>query len=171
TVLGLTGIAAWYELWRFRRVGRLSENALNLVLGLAIATVALMVVVGELGWEISHHELQLAARASPGVSASDIPEGVGTPQAWSHVHMILNHFPTVGFVMALAFYITGLVMNNDVMKRSSLVAFVICAILCAPTYVTGAAAMWALTDPPMAGISKIGRAHAELQSLAYLVCR
>src|SRR6266566_1817168 len=166
TVLVLTGAAAWYELWRFRRVGRLSENALNLVLGLAIATVALMIVVGELGWEISHHELQLVARASPGVSASDIPEGVGTPQAWSHVHMILNHFPTVGFTMALAFYITGLVMNNDVMKRSSLVAFVICAILGAPTYVTGAAAMWALTDPPMAGISKAAiDAHRDMALL------
>ena len=96
TVLVLTGVAAWLELWRFRRVGHLSNNALHLVLGLAIATLALMVVVGELGWEISHHELQMALRASPGVSASDIPEGVGTSQGWSHVHMILNHFPTVG---------------------------------------------------------------------------
>src|SRR4051812_14773994 len=154
TLLVFTGIAAWYELWRFRRVGRLSENALHLVLGLSILTLAFMVVVGELGWEISHHELQMALRASPGVSASDIPEGVGTPQSWSHVHMIINHFPTVGFVIALAFYIGGLVMDNNVMKRSSLVAFVICAILGAPTYVTGAAAMWALTDPPIPGITK-----------------
>jgi uncharacterized membrane protein len=167
TLLVLTGAAAWYELWRFRRVGHLSENALHLVLGLSIATLALMVVVGELGWEISHHELQLALRASPGVSASDIPEGVGTPQSWSHVHMILNHFPTVGFVITLAFFIGGLVLNNDVMKRSSLVGFVICGILGAPTYVTGAAAMWALTDPPIAGISKAAiDAHRDMALLS-----
>ncbi|HYK80220.1 MAG TPA: DUF2231 domain-containing protein [Micropepsaceae bacterium] len=167
TLLALTGIAAWYELWRFRRSGRLSENALHLVLGLSILTLAFMVVVGEFGWEISHHELQLALRASPGVSASDIPEGVGTPQTWSHVHMILNHFPTVGFVMALAFFIAGLVMNNDVMKRSGLVAFVICGILGAPTYVTGAAAMWALTDPPIAGITKASiDAHRDMALLS-----
>ena len=154
TMLALTGIAAWLELWRFRRVGRLSNNAVHLVLGLGLITLAFMAVVGEFGWEISHHELQMALRASPGVSASDIPEGVGTSQGWSHVHMILNHFPTVGFVFALAFFIAGLVMDNDVMKRSGLVVFTICAILGAPTYVTGAAAMWALTDPPIAGITK-----------------
>jgi uncharacterized membrane protein len=154
TMLAITGIAAWWELYRFRRVGRLSQNAVHLVLGLALITLGFMVVVGEYGWEISHHELQMALRASPGVSASDIPEGVGTPQTWSHVHMILNHFPTVGFVFALAFFIAGLVMDNDVMKRSGLVVFTICAILGAPTYVTGAAAMWALTDPPIAGITK-----------------
>ena len=166
TVLVMTGVAAWLELWRFRRVGHLSNNALHLVLGLAIGTLALMVVVGELGWEISHHELQMALRASPGVSASDIPEGVGTSQGWSHVHMILNHFPTVGFVMSLAFYVASLVMKNVVMQRSCLVAFTICAILGAPTYVTGAAAMWALTDPPIAGITKAAiDAHRDMALL------
>ena len=50
-LLALTGIAAWFELWRFRRVGRLSNNALHLVLGLSILTLAFMVVVGELGWD------------------------------------------------------------------------------------------------------------------------
>lgn len=166
TLLVLTGIAAWYELWRFSRVGRLSNNAVHLVLGLSILTLAFMVVVGELGWEISHHELQAALRASPGVSASDIPEGEGTSQGWSHVHMILNHFPTVGFVLTLAFYIAGLLLNNDVMKRSCLVAFTICAILGAPTYVTGAAAMWALTDPPIAGITKASiDAHRDMALL------
>lgn len=165
-LLLMTGLVAWYELWRFRRVGQLSNNAVHLVLGLGIATLAFMIVVGELGWEISHHELQMVARASPGVSASDIPEGVGTPQGWSHVHMILNHFPTVGFVLALAVFIAGLVMNNDVMKRASLVAFTICAILGAPTYVTGAAAMWALTDPPIEGITKASiDAHRDMALL------
>ena len=165
-MLALTGIAAWLELWKFRRVGRLSNNALHLVLGLGILTLALMVVVGELGWEISHHELQMALRASPGVSASDIPEGVGTSQGWSHVHMIINHFPTVGFTLTLALFLAALVMDNDVMKRASLAAFTICAILGAPTYVTGAAAMWALTDPPIAGITKTAiDAHRDMALL------
>src|SRR5712692_187366 len=84
-VLVLTGAAALIGLWRFQRVGRLSNDTLHLVLGLAIVTLGLMVIVGELGWEISHHELRLD------------PATQMTPQAWSHVHMILNHFPTVGF--------------------------------------------------------------------------
>ena len=49
------------------------------------------------------------------------------------------------------------------MKRSSLVLFVICAILGVPTFVTGNASMWALTDPPVTGISKaVINAHRDL---------
>jgi uncharacterized membrane protein len=135
-MLALTGFAALIAV--FRR--RLSDNAIHLVLGLAIVTLGLMVVVGELGWEINHTEIKLATQK--------------TPQVWSHVHIILNHFPTVGFVFALGFYIVALGLKNDVMKRTSLVLFVICAILGVPTFVTGNASMWALTDPPVRGISK-----------------
>jgi uncharacterized membrane protein len=139
-VLALTGVAAWIALLRFSRAKRVSDNALHLVLGLAIVTLGLMAVVGELGWEINHTELRLATQK--------------TPQIWSHVHIILNHLPTVGFVFALVFYIAALIMNNVVMKRSSLVLFVICGVLGVPTFVTGNASMWALTDPPVTGISK-----------------
>jgi uncharacterized membrane protein len=138
--LGLTGVAALIAVLRFSRSKRVSDNALHLVLGLAIVTLGLMAVVGELGWEINHTELRLATQK--------------TPQIWSHVHIILNHLPTVGFVFALVFYIAALIMNNVVMKRSSLVLFVICGVLGVPTFVTGNASMWALTDPPVNGISK-----------------
>jgi len=138
--LALTGLAAWIALLRFVRAERVSDNALHLVLGLALVTLGLMAVVGELGWEINHTEIQLATQK--------------TPQIWSHVHIILNHLPTVGFVFALVFYIAALVMNNVVMKRGSLALFVICGILGVPTFVTGNASMWALTDPPVTGISK-----------------
>jgi len=140
--LGLTAVTALINLWRFRRAERLSANALHLGLGLALVTLALMAVVGELGWEISHHELQLDAAHQK------------TSQIWSHVHMILNHFPTVGFVFALGFYIVALVRNDVVMKRTSLVVFVICAILIVPTFITGNASMWALTDSEVPGVSK-----------------
>jgi uncharacterized membrane protein len=148
-VLAMTGVAAWIALWRFRRAERLSDNALHLVLGLAIVTLGLMAVVGELGWEINHTEIRLATQK--------------TPQIWSHIHIILNHLPTVGFVFALVFYVAALAMDNVVMKRSSLVLFVICAILGVPTFVTGNASMWALTDPPVTGIAKaVINAHRDL---------
>jgi hypothetical protein len=57
-------------------------------------------------------------------------------------------------VMTLAFYVVGLIANNDGLRRGSLAAFVICSIAGVPTYVTGAAAMWALTVPPIPEISK-----------------
>jgi hypothetical protein len=155
-VLVLTSVVAWIELLRSWRVGRLSNNAAHLVLGLAIVTLAFMVFGGESGWQISHNELRLDAAAQRADMA--------TPQWWSHIHMILNHFPTVGFVFALGFFILALILNNDVLKRSSLVLFVICALLIVPTYVTGAASMWALTAPvTLPGISKaVINAHRDM---------
>ncbi|MEA2988304.1 MAG: hypothetical protein QOG83_1015 [Alphaproteobacteria bacterium] len=146
-----TGLVALIALRRFRRAERVSDDTLHLVLGLALVSLGLMIVVGELGWEISHHELRLDAATQK------------TSQAWSHVHMILNHFPTVGFVLALLVFVTALVTNNDFMKRSSLALFVICAILGVPTFVTGNASMWALTDPAVPGISKaVINAHRDM---------
>jgi uncharacterized membrane protein len=89
--------------------------------------------------ELNHRELELTVT---------IPD-ISTPQAWSHAHIILNHIPTAGFVFALIFFIAALVANNDVMKRGSLVFFVICSIAGVPAYVAGTAAMWALTQPPI----------------------
>jgi uncharacterized membrane protein len=147
TVLVLLGIASFFELWRYGKVGRLSNDMLNLVLGLAIATLGLMIVCGELGWDINHIELRaVLQRAAGAASASDIPDNTQTPQAWSHFHMILNHFPTVGLVISLALYITALVNDNEGMKRTGLVLLTLCAILGIPTYVTGAAAMWAISE-------------------------
>jgi len=152
-VLVMTGAVAAAELWRSRRAGRASGDPLHLVLGLAIVALGLTGAASELGWEISHHELQ---------STVSIPD-VSTSQAWSHVHVILNHVPTAGFVFAIIFYIIALVASNDGMTRSSLVLFVICSIVGVPTYVTGTAAMWALTQPPMPEISKaVINAHRDM---------
>ena len=154
-ILLITGAYASVELWRHRSVSQLSNQALKVALGLAAVTLVMVIVVDEVGWEISHHELERVVPAALVATA--------TPQTWSHVHIVLNHFPTVGFVMVLAFYVIALVMNNDVLKRSSLVVFVICSIVGVPTYVTGAAAMWALTVPPIPEISKaVINAHRDM---------
>jgi hypothetical protein len=49
------------------------------------------------------------------------------------------------------------------MTRGSLILFVICSILGVPTYVTGTATMWALTQPPIPEISKaVINAHRDM---------
>jgi uncharacterized membrane protein len=149
--LVMTGVAALVELWRSGRAGAKSSSGFRLVCGLAIVALGLMVMAD--GWEINHRELQ---------STVSIPD-VSTSQVWSHVHMILNHAPTAGFVFAITFFVMALVTNNDVMMRGSLVLFVICGILGVPTYVTGTATMWALTQPPMPEISKaVINAHRDM---------
>ncbi len=132
--LVVTGGAAIYELWQYRTTGYLTKVGRNVVLAAGGVTLLLMAIVGELGWELNHAELALD------------PAKQMTSQYWTHVHIILNHFPTVGFTLTLVLFLAGFAMKNDGMKRVSLVLFTIFGILGAPTYVTGAAAMWALKD-------------------------
>ena len=149
--LVLTGVGAVVALALSGSSGREAHYARRLVLGLAVVTLGVLIVAN--GWEINHRELQ---------STIIIPD-VSTPAAWPHVHMILNHAPTVGFVFAMAFYIVALVANNDLMKQGSLLLFIICGILGVPTYVTGTATMWALTQPPIPEISKaVINAHRDM---------
>jgi uncharacterized membrane protein len=149
--LVLTGVGAVVALALSGSAGREAHYARRLVLGLAVVTLGVLIAAN--GWEINHRELQ---------STIIIPD-VSTPAAWPHVHMILNHAPTVGFVFAMAFYIVALVANNDLMKQGSLVLFIICGILGVPTYVTGTATMWALTQPPIPEISKaVINAHRDM---------
>jgi uncharacterized membrane protein len=147
----LTGVAALVALWRSGRADRASTITLHAVWGLAIVALGLMVMAN--GWEINHRELQ---------STNLIPD-VSTPPAWPHVHMILNHLPTVGFVFAIVFFVIALIANNDSMKRGSLILFIISSIVGVPTYVTGTASMWALTQPPIPEISKaVINAHRDM---------
>ncbi len=151
----VTGAAAAITLWRARREGHIAGAALGWILVLALVTLALMAWVGELGWEMDHRELLIP------------PTERSTAQAWSHVHIILNHFPTIGFVVALGFFVTALVTDNEGMKRAGLALFVICAVLGVPTFVTGNASMWAETRPPVEGISKAAiNAHRDMALLS-----
>ncbi len=154
---GVTGATALGALGMYPSGRRISNDAMHLVLGLSLITIGLMIVTGELGWQVAHYELHqgVVQGAGPQLpSGSDIAEGQATSQNWSHTHMILNHFPTVGFVITLGFFVISLMTGNVVLQRASLVGFTICGVLGAPTYATGAAAMWALTQPELPDVTK-----------------
>ena len=42
----------------------------------------------------------------------------------THVHLLLNHVPTVGFVIGLMLFLSSLIAKNAELKRASLVVFV-----------------------------------------------
>ncbi|HLH96365.1 MAG TPA: DUF2231 domain-containing protein [Xanthobacteraceae bacterium] len=152
-VLAITGLSAFFDLWRTRGVGRAFSKKGYLTLGLAALALGLTAAAGGLGFAINHRELE---------STVVIPD-VSTSPLWPHVHIILNHLPTAGFVFALFFFVVALVTNNNLMKQGSLILFVICAIAGIPTYVTGTASMWALTQPPLPDISKAAiNAHRDM---------
>ena len=58
----------------------------------------------------------------------------------THVHLLLNHFPTIGFVIGLMLFVISLIAQNAELKRASLVIFVGIALVTIPTYVSGNAA-------------------------------
>ena len=58
----------------------------------------------------------------------------------THIHLLLNHFPTVGFIIGLCLFVAALIARSDHLKQASLVLFVGIALITIPTYVTGNAA-------------------------------
>src|SRR5262245_47458169 len=62
----------------------------------------------------------------------------------AHLHLLLNHFPTVGFSVGLGLYLIALFRKSDDLKRASLVIFFVIAVLAIPTYMSGKAAQQAV---------------------------
>jgi uncharacterized membrane protein len=66
----------------------------------------------------------------------------------SHLHLLLNHFPTIGMVVGLVLFLAAIAVKSDDLKRASLTTFFAIALLAIPTFVTGTAAQLALSDTP-----------------------
>ena len=64
----------------------------------------------------------------------------------THLHLLLNHVPTVGFGIGIALYLLALITRSNDLKQGSLVIFVVIALITIPTYVTGNAAQIKLLD-------------------------
>jgi hypothetical protein len=58
----------------------------------------------------------------------------------AHLHLLLNHVPTVGFLIGLILFVSSLIARNAELKRASLVIFAGIALVTIPTYVSGNAA-------------------------------
>jgi uncharacterized membrane protein len=64
----------------------------------------------------------------------------------THLHLLLNHIPTVGFGIGIALFLVGLVARSNDLRQAGLVVFVGVALLAIPTYATGNAAQMTLQD-------------------------
>ena len=69
----------------------------------------------------------------------------------AHLHLLLNHIPTVGSVVALGLLILALVRRNEHLTHAGLEVLFAIAVLTLPAYMSGAAAYQTLRDQP--GIS------------------
>ena len=83
-----------------------------------------------------------------------------------HLHLWLNHFPTVGFMIALGLLGGSLVAKSDDLKQASLVV-----LLTIPTYATSHAAQMALPLQlfvPVKHDVYLGRTHSA--GSGYVLC-
>jgi uncharacterized membrane protein len=86
-----------------------------------------------------------------------------------HLHLLLNHFPTIGMIVGLGVFIAALVTRSDELKRTSLMIFFFIALLSIPTFATGTASELALAGKP--DVSKIAiEAHenAAFEALGFM---
>lgn len=96
----------------------------------------------------------------------------------AHTHLLLNHFPTIGFIIGIGLFLGALVAKSDHLEQASLVIFVAIALIAIPTYVTGDAAAEALCigkatapcrDPEISRIRLDVHESAAMVSLAIMV--
>jgi uncharacterized membrane protein len=69
----------------------------------------------------------------------------------AHVHLLLNHFPTIGTILGLGLLLLGYVRRSDHLKKVSLEVLFLIALATLPVYVSGQAAAEALKGA--AGVS------------------
>jgi uncharacterized membrane protein len=65
------------------------------------------------------------------------------PQSWSHLHILISVFPSIGFAIGIGFYIAGLRTHNDLTRKVCLALFALLGLLAIPIYISGAGAMTA----------------------------
>jgi hypothetical protein len=61
-----------------------------------------------------------------------------------HLHLLLNHFPTIGTMVALGLLLLSFARPSDALKRASLEVFFVIALLTLPAYLSGNAAQAAI---------------------------
>ncbi len=71
----------------------------------------------------------------------------------AHVHLLLNHFPTIGFAVGFSLFIGSFVRKSEELKRASLVVLFLIALLAIPTYISGNAAQDVIKERP--GVSRV----------------
>jgi uncharacterized membrane protein len=64
----------------------------------------------------------------------------------THLHLLLNHVPTVGFGIGIALFALALLTRSEDLKQASLVVMVAIALVSIPTYATGNAAQMNLEE-------------------------
>lgn len=85
----------------------------------------------------------------------------------AHLHLLMNHVPTVGTIVAIFLLLMGMVRHEAALKHASLEVFFLVALFTLPVYVTGGAAQFEIQDLPDISVALI-TAHHDAALLAFM---
>ena len=78
-----------------------------------------------------------------------------TPPQLVHLHLLLNHFPTVGMIVGFGILLLALMARSEDLKRGSFAVLFAIALIALPTYMTGYSAEKAVRKAPGVSIELI----------------
>src|SRR6186997_1138872 len=67
-----------------------------------------------------------------------------TPSDLVHIHLLLNHFPTIGMIVGIALFLLGMLNKSDELKRGAMAVVFAMALISLPTYMSGYSAQKSL---------------------------
>lgn len=67
---------------------------------------------------------------------------------FAHLHLLLNHIPVIGTIIAVCLFLISFFGKNDDLRRSSLIIFAGIAFLTIPTFVSGFGAQASIAKQP-----------------------
>lgn len=85
----------------------------------------------------------------------------------AHVHLLLNHVPTIGFGFGIGLLVASLVRDSADLRRASYVVFFVVALVAIPTYLSGNAADFVLRTQPEL-LEDVVTAHQNAAMLALI---
>ena len=86
----------------------------------------------------------------------------------SHLHLVMNHVPTVGAAAALGLLLLGFVRRNDHLKHVGLELLFVIALLTLPVYISGVGALYELRERPDISVDAM-RIHQDAALAGFVV--
>jgi uncharacterized membrane protein len=85
-----------------------------------------------------------------------------------HLHMLINHVPTVGMGLAIALFILSFFRKDEMLRRVSLEVFFVVALITIPAYLSGLSAQQQIQDRE--GVSNVMiEAHEDAAIFAFIL--
>jgi len=85
----------------------------------------------------------------------------------AHLHLLLNHFPTLGFAGGIGLFLLSFFLKNDILKQLGLGVLFVMALVAIPVYQTGVAAAEMISGLPGVSTALI-TAHQDAALLAFV---